>query len=582
MRGTYMNCRVPLGKVEPTIASMLRKRASDFGRQVVFRERKADGSYCGLRWAELYSRIRCTGSSLLSMGVKKGDRVAVYSRNTEEMLIWELAVMSIGAISVPIFAGYYPDQVNFILGHSESRVLLVPDAGQFEKVLSTAYQAELMNVVMVRDAGRYAADDPRVVPFDGLMGSPGAASFDRAAAAVRSHDPCLVMYTSGTTGTPKGVVLTQHNILSQQKALSLVWNVGPGDTFLSYLPWHHSFGGLFERFTILASGATLCIDDSYGKDIQRLLHNWMEVRPTHFFSVPKVFRALVTEARLDSEVDLALFHPRLKFVFTAAAPLPAECSDYFAKKGVPVLEGWGLTETSPCVTLTSPDVERIPSIVGRPIPGVEILVTEDHEIFVRGPNVMQGYFKDGARTDQVLDEYGWFHTGDMGEITPVGLKITSRVDGLFKLNNGEMVSSMLVENTLTATGRFVEQAVALGSGKDFIAALVFPNMRNIESWASEKGVGGEIDEDFFLKQEVREAFREEVRHQNEKLGAAYLRVKAIAILPRELSLANGELTPSMKVVRNRVLEQHEDLIRAIYRENGYDSHLEERIVRIGT
>ncbi len=579
MRGTYMNNRIPLGKVEATIGSMLKKRASEWGRHIVLKERKHDGEYFGLRWADFYARIRCVGSALLSMGVRKGDRIAVYSRNTEEMLIWELAVMSVGATSVPIFAGYYPPQVDYILGHAEAEVVLVPDAGQLEKVLQTEAQKRLRKIVLVHDVERYR-EDPRVVAFDDLLEPADASAFEKAALSIRSQDPCLIMYTSGTTGTPKGVVLTQHNILSQQRALSHVWNVGHGDVFLSYLPWHHSFGGLFERFTALASGATLCIDDSYGKDLPRLLHNWKEVRPTHFFSVPKIFQALVTEARLDSETDLALFHPKLKFVFTAAAPLPADCSDYFAKKGVPVLEGWGLTETSPCVTLTSPDMERVPSVVGRPIPGVEVLVTEDREILVRGPNVMKGYFNDPERTAQVLDDYGWFHTGDVGEITPLGLRIICRVDGLFKLNNGEKVSSMMVENALTATSRFIEQAVAVGMGKDFIGALLFPNLRNLRSWAQERQIAGELDAAFFARPDVHQLFRDEVKHQNEKLGAGYLRVKAFTVLPRELTLESGELTPSMKVVRRRVLEQHEDLVKAIYQENGYDTHLDDRITRL--
>jgi len=574
-----MNSRIPLGKMEATIGSMLRKRATEFSRSVVLKERKSDGEYFGIRWMDFYARIRAVGSSLLGMGVRKGDRVAVYSRNTEEMLIWELAVMSVGAISVPIFAGYYPPQVDYILGHAGAKVLLVPDAAQFAKVLEIDNGKSLERVVLVQDAERFV-DDPRVMAFDDMLHLADSSAFEKAALSIRSQDPCLIMYTSGTTGTPKGVVLTQQNILSQQKALSLIWQVGRGDVFLSYLPWHHSFGGLFERFTALASGATLCIDDSFGKDIPRLIENWKEVRPTHFFSVPKVFQALVTEARLDPETDLALFHPRLKFVFTAAAPLPADCSDYFSKKGVPVLEGWGLTETAPCVTLTSPDMERVPSVVGRPLPGVEVLVTEDREIFVRGPNVMKGYFNDPERTAQAVDDYGWFHTGDLGEITPLGLRIICRVDGLFKLNNGEKVSSMMIENALTATSRFVEQVVTVGMGKDFIGALIFPNLRNLRSWADQQGMEGALDEAFLGRREVRELFRDEVRQQNDKLGAGYLRVKAFAILSQELTLEKGELTPSMKVVRRRVLEQHDDLIKAIYQENGYDTRLDDRIIRL--
>lgn len=579
MRATCMNSKIPLGEVEPTVGSMLKKRAAAFSHQIVFKERKAGGEYRGLKWADIFARIQSVGSSLLAMGVKKGDRVAVYSNNSGEMLVWELAVMGIGALSVPIFAGYYPPQVDFILEHSEAKTILVHDGAQVMTLLDAPHQRRLAKIVLVEDWTDFG-DDERVISFDGLLGARDTTGFEKANLAVRQQDPCLIMYTSGTTGTPKGVVLTHHNLLSQQKALSLIWEVGPGDVFLSYLPWHHSFGGLFERFTALSSGATLALDDSHGKDIGRLLYNWREVKPTHFFSVPKIFQALVTEARLNSDVDLTLSHPRLKFVFTAAAPLPADCFDYFAKKGVPVLEGWGLTETSPCVTLTSPDMERVPSIVGYPIPGVEVLVTEDREILVRGPNVMQGYFKDEEHTAQTLDDCGWFHTGDLGEVTPMGLRIIGRVDGLFKLNNGEKASSMLVENTLKADSRYIEQALAVGMGKDFIGALIFPNMRALRSWADQEGISGKIDGAFFLRPEVRDLFRNEVAEHSARLGAGYLMVKAFSVLAKELSIEAGELTPSMKVIRHRVLDEHQDIVRAIYQEHGYDTALEERIVRL--
>jgi long-subunit acyl-CoA synthetase (AMP-forming) len=579
MRGIYMNSRIPLGAVERTLGAMVKKRAAKLGNRIVFKEREGDGDHCGLRWTDFYARIESLGSSLLAMGVKKGDRIAVYSRNTKEMLLWELAVMSMGAISVPVFSGYYPSQLNYILEHSRAKTIMVPDKVQMEKLLQTGYEKKLDRIVLVQDLKAFQ-QDARVVSFDDLLEASDTTPFQKAARSVRAHDPCIIMYTSGTTGLPKGVVLTHRNILSQQKALSRLWTVGPGDVFLSYLPWHHSFGGLFERFTAIASGATLCIDDSLGKDIPRLIANWQELSPTHFFSVPKILQALVAEARRDSDVEMVIFHDRLRFVFTAAAPLPSDCSDYFAKKGIPVLEGWGLTETSPCVTLTSPDMDRVPSIVGRPLPGVEVLVTEDREILVRGPNVMAGYYKDDERTNHAIDEYGWFHTGDLGEITPMGLKIICRLDGLFKLSNGEKVSSMLVENTLTATSRFIEQAVAVGMGKEFIGALIFPNIRNLESWAKENGKATPLDGGFFKSAEVRSLFREEVAAQNEKLGANYLKVKAFAVLPRELTLERGELTPSMKVVRSRVLEQHEDVVKALFQDNGYDTSLEERIIRL--
>ena len=577
-RESYAQCSIPLGEVEPTVGAMLEKRAVQFHSHVVFKERKADGHYHGLEWGEFYRRVRNLGSSLLSLGVKKGEPIAVYSANNEEMLLWELAVMSIGAISVPIFSGYPPAQLSYVLQHCAARMILIPDSRQLEQFYKASCADRLRTIVLARGMG--PAEDRRVIAFNDLLRAPSGDAFDAAVGARHPHDPCLIMYTSGTTGDPKGVVLTHRNILSQQKALSLVWDVGPGDVFLSYLPWHHSFGGLFERFTALASGATLCVDDGLGRDLGRLVHNWKEIQPTLFFSVPKIFQALVREARRDAEVDRCLFHRSLRFVFTAAAPLPTACADYFAQKGVEVLEGWGLTETSPCVTMTRPGVERVPSVVGQPIPGVEMRVSEDRELFVRGPNVMQGYYRDKEGTEQAIDAQGWFRTGDLGELTPPGLRLICRRDGLFKLTNGEKVPSMMVENSLVSTSHYVDHALAVGTGKAYVAALLFPNVRNLQSWAVENGLHGELEDHFFHRPEVLDLFREEVEEQNLRLGPGYLRVKAFAVVPQELTLERGELTPSMKVCRCRVLEQCEDLVKAIYHEGYSDPYLENRIVRL--
>ncbi|MBI6546289.1 MAG: hypothetical protein HY692_05810, partial [Cyanobacteria bacterium NC_groundwater_1444_Ag_S-0.65um_54_12] len=179
-----------------------------------------------------------------------------------------------------------------------------------------------------------------------------------------------------------------------------------------------------------------------------------------------------------------------------------------------------------------------------------------------------------------IDDYGWFHTGDLGEVTALGLRIICRVDGLFKLTNGEKVSSLLIENTLTGTSRFIEQAVIIGAGREFIAALIFPNFRNLRSWASEQGKGYESLAEMLATSELRELFAQEVERQNAKLAASYCRVRAVAVVPKELTIESGELTPSLKVVRSRILEQYEDLVAAIYQQNGYDRKLESSIIRL--
>jgi long-subunit acyl-CoA synthetase (AMP-forming) len=384
-------------------------------------------------------------------------------------------------------------------------------------------------------------------------------------ARVRPHDVCFIQYTSGTTGKPKGVMLTHRNIMSQRKGMSQVWKIPYRSRFLSYLPWHHSFGGLFERFAALYHGATIYLEDSFGKDINRLIQNWRAVRPTQFFSVPKVYIALVTEARADPEVHATVFHPELKFVFTAAAPLPKECAAYFSAQNVPVVEGWGLTETSPLVTFTPFGVPRSAACVGEPIAGCEILIGECDEILVRGPNLMKGYFRDEERTAEVIDELGWFHTGDLGELCADGLRMICRIDGLFKLTNGEKVSSMMVENAVTLTSQWIQHALAVGSGEDFVAALIFPNFRNLERWAKSQGRELPTGEALARDKSVQELVATEITSNMADFQPKYMRVGAFTIIPKELSIEDGEITPSMKVIRHEVLAKYQEWWEAIYR-----------------
>ncbi|MBM3266352.1 MAG: AMP-binding protein [Candidatus Sericytochromatia bacterium] len=576
---THLRSPLPLGPMEPSLGAMLADRARRWPDRTAYQERGAAGAFVPLAWPDLHDRIRRAGSWLLSAGVGKGDRVATLSRNSADMLVWELAIMSCGALSVPIFARYGPDQIAYLLEHSGARMLLVGDELQLERAREARAPRLLDALVLSGPAAGANAGGTGALTFDEVLAHPVDPAFDEAVRGLGPQEPCLVMYTSGTTGQPKGVVLVHGNILSQQKALEALWRIAPGDVFLSYLPWHHSFGGLFERFTALAQGATLSLDDSEGRDIPRLVANWREIMPTHFFSVPKVYQALVTECRLNPEVEGTVFHPGLKFVFTAAAPLPKDCSDYFARKGIPVLEGWGLTETSPCVTLTSPDGVRVPGIVGMPLPGVEVRIAEEREIHVRGPNVMRGYFHDPERTARVLGEDGWLRTGDLGEVTEGGLRIICRLDGVFKLSNGEKVPSAQVEAALTATSRFIEQAVVLGAGHDYVGALVFPNVRNLTAWAREHGLADLPLADLLAEPAVASLFATEVDERNATLEPGYLRVRAFSVVPHELSIEAGELTPSLKVVRSRVAELQRPLVEAIYAEDG-DPDLQCRVVRL--
>lgn len=555
MRGT-LRCDVKLGRYPASVGAMLLDRRRRLAERPALSEKTLAGERT-LRWSELYGRVAQAGESLLRLGFRKGEVAAVYSRNRGDMLVYELAAMSVGGVACPIFAGYPAEPLDYILGHSGARFLAVSDEARLLRALSTP-AARGLERVFVMDP--FAADasgkrGPRLSPFSELEGSGPTPAFERASRGIRAADPALLMYTSGTSGRPKGVLLCHRNILSQRRAIELLWKLEPGGRVLSYLPWHHSFGGIFELFGALYSGAHLTLDDSYGKDIRVLIENFRRVKPTMYFSVPRIHQALVEESRRSREAEREIFHPELRFVFTAAAALPKHVADAYEAKGVPVVEGWGLTETSPCVTVTRFGEERKPGLVGLPIPGVAVRIAEDGEILVKGPNVMLGYYKDPERTAESFTPDGWLRTGDYGELGEKGLVLKCRLDGKFKLSNGEMVISQAVENALAASP-LVQFAVVVGSGRDYVGALVFANRPALAEASRRRG----LDPDALLNEELRSA--------SQAIEEPYARPKAAIVANGEPGLENGQLTPSMKLVRSKILKDYAAEIEALYAPDG--------------
>jgi long-subunit acyl-CoA synthetase (AMP-forming) len=338
--------------------------------------------------------------------------------------------------------------------------------------------------------------------------------------------------------------------------------------FLSYLPWHHVFGGLFERMMALWNGALLVLDDSRGRDLDKLLANFREVKPTVYFSVPRVYQALVARARADDKVRESILHPGLRFVFTAAAPLPAPAYRFFEEAGVPVHEGWGLTESSPCATLTRRGEPRESGVAGWPLPGTAVRLDPvdqadslQAEIAVRGPQVMRGYRNAPKDTERVLRD-GWLRTGDLGEWTRNGLRVRGRLDGVFKLENGEKVSSAIVEGRLLASTPLLEQAVVLGDGQPFTTALCWISLAAARSWAEANGFTIEGSEVASLP-ELRRALTEALQAANALAPLPYERVRRVALVTAPLSTESGELTPTQKIVRSVVMRRHAPLIESL-------------------
>ena len=561
--------------VIPNIAQLLQRNVKKFSDKIVFREKK-NGHYESITWTDFYDNIARIAANLHLSGFQPGDKMVLFSRNRLEMLELELALMAMGGIAVPIFANFKKETAELLIRHSDAAYLAISGKQQLENI---SPDIDLKAIYVFDDITDEAF--PNLLPFKTLL----ADNIGKESYLDAEIDPdwiCLNMYTSGTMGTPKCVQLTHKNILSQQAALDVIWDINENDRFLSYLPWHHSFGGIFELFTALYNGAAYALESGYGKYPKMIMENWELIRPTVFFSVPKVYAALVDLTRGNKQAEELFFNSGLKFIFTAAAPLPEKLSDEFEKRGIPVIEGWGLTETSPCCTLTDPAHKRQPGVVGMPLPGVSVRIAADDEIQVKGPNVMVEYYNNDEANKDIFTKDGWYRTGDVGAITESGLKLISRKDRIFKLSNGEKVIPTDLEKLIEKKCHYISFAVVAGSGREYPVALIFPNKKlldhpdyevtPLEGCYCPRNLG-----------ELSRCLHGCLNDANCGIGQKFSKVKAAVIIDDELSLDKNTLTPSMKVAQKKVLDVYKGHLENLYgglhrlKEDVYVIKLDERV-----
>lgn len=547
---------VRLGNVVPNIATMLKNNAGQFSDNIVFQE-KTSGKFSGISWVDFYNNIENIAYNLKLHGFGRGDKVVFYSRNRIEMLQMELAVMASGGISVPIFANFIEETADLLIRHSGAKFIATAGATQLSRLKTDLPVKHIFVFDDVTDS-RFS----NLSAYHTLLQAKPVKGSDLLTDAIET-DICLNMYTSGTMSTPKCVQLSHQNILSQQAALKQLWNIDENDRFLSYLPWHHSFGGIFEKFCALYHGATISLESSYGRDANEIFENWRQVKPTVFFSIPKVYQELVNLTKSSTEAENLFFHSGLKFIFTAAAPLPEMLSNEFEKRQIPVIEGWGLTETSPCCTLTDPREKRETGVVGKPIPGVEIRLDGDNEIQVKGPNVMCGYYDNEEANKNIFTEDGWFRTGDIGEFTASGLKLIARKDRIFKLSNGEKVIPTDIEKLIEKKCHYISFAVVAGGGEEYPVALLFPNREMLHN----PNYDLSPMEGCFCPRsldELGKCLHGCLHDANCGIGQKFAKVKSATIVDDSLSIENNTLTPSMKVAPNNVVKAYKAQIENMY------------------
>jgi long-chain acyl-CoA synthetase len=571
------------------------------------------GELVGFSSKELFERIRDVSLGLGALGVERGDRVAIVAESRPEWLIGDLAILTLGAVTVPIYPTLSAAQARYILHDSAARAALVSTRLQLDKVQEVRHQLPALEAVIVMDAPA-ATGSPSVMSFDALAarghrqmtGEWGSAkAYKDRSKQVGPDDLATIIYTSGTTGEPKGVMLTHGNLVSNLKAGAVVLSVSQDDVALSFLPLSHAF----ERtvaYIYLLCGVTIHFAESFdtiGRDIGA-------VRPTILTGVPRVyeklharivekgqsapgikgslFRWAVNVAMAAGRAELRGQSPglltslqaaladrlvfakirdglggRIRYLVSGSAPLPIVIAEFFRGVGLPIIEGYGLTETAPILTVNPPEAPRA-GTVGKALPGVELRIADDGEILARGPNVMPGYYNKPAATADVLRD-GWFHTGDIGAIDAEGyLRITDRKKDLLVTSGGKKIAPQPIEAVLKRSP-LVAEVVLLGDRRRYAAALIVPDFAALDRRLKDLGRPTAAREELVKRPDVLALYQEIVDGLNRELSQ-FERIKKFAVLPAEFSIESGELTPTLKVKRKVVEERWRETIEEMYGE----------------
>ncbi len=563
---------------------------------------KAGGSWRKMSTQDFLRSVVALSHALREFGIAKGDRVAIFSENRPEWHISDFAVLGLGAIIVPIYQTESVERAKFLLEDSAARICFVSGAAQFDKVAAVwPGLPTLEKVVAFAPVG-----DARVVAWQSVAGRnvhpQEMEDFERAARAVGPNDVASLIYTSGTTGAPKGVLLTQHNFASNVLAVQVLGFSRP-DVALSMLPLCHVYERM-NAYCYLVYGVPL----AYAESIEAVPQNLLEVRPTVMATVPRFFEkfyARIQEQRakhsplkrelFDWAVEVgrktlpyrlrgqpvpgglawrqrlaawlvyrkiqARLGGRMRLLISGGGPLSRELNEFLQALHVPIYEGYGLTETSPVVAVNAPGRSKI-GTVGKPIPGVEVRIAEDGEILTRGPHVMKAYYKREQETRAAMAN-GWFHTGDIGFLDEEGyLVITDRKRDVLKTSGGKMIAPQAIENRLKASP-YIQNAVVVGDGRKYASALVVPNFATLEQFAHDQGINPDSREALIAHPAVKKLFEEEVGKVNTHL-AQFERIKRFAVLSRDFSFSDGELTYTEKVRRRQIEEKYRVLIDSLY------------------
>jgi long-chain acyl-CoA synthetase len=578
-----------------TMADMLPLAAAAHGDAPALRQ-KVDGEWVDISFAELGETAREVTLGLCDLGIQRGDRVSILAHTRPEWTYANFGILSSGAASVSIYQTNSAEECHYVLNHSESRAVFVEDAEQLAKVREVQGDLPNLEFIIVFDPAEDMGDAISLDELRERGRGRDASEFDERLAAVELDDACVFIYTSGTTGPPKGVILTHRNYRNVTTMSASQGILQAGDASYLFLPLAHAFA-LLIQFISVDLGSTIAY---WEKDPTKIVPNLQEVKPSYFPSVPRIFEKIYTMAtssatdkeQLKAAVDLglkvrqmqtageevpaelqsafdqaeealyknvrAIFGGNIRQCVTGAAPIAHEILEFFYACGVPVLEGYGMTETSTVATVNTLDAFRFGS-VGKPIPGQEIKIAEDGEVLLKGPNIFKGYYKNEKATNETLEDE-WLHTGDLGSIDEDGfLFITGRKKDIIITAGGKNITPANLENGLKQN-RWISQAVVIGDRRPYLVALITLDPEEAPAFAEEHGLSVE---ELPESEAMRAVVQEQVDEVNGKVGPVE-QIKKFKILDHDLSQETGELTPTLKVKRNVVNEKFAADVDAIY------------------
>jgi long-chain acyl-CoA synthetase len=566
---------------------------------------KRQGKYVPISTDEFSRTVRYFSLGLKDLGLHPGDKLIILSENRPEWMMTDLANLCLGGITVPIYTSLVPEQIKYIINNSDAKIVLYSNAELGSKM--EAVKDELPKVTHLITLESQAPEG--IMTFDQVLErgekihAENPDLFERAASEVKPDDVASIIYTSGTTGIPKGVMLTHRNFVSNVISATDVIDFTHEDVVLSFLPLSHSFERMVT-FCYLYKGCSI----AYAESIDTVAQNLLEVRPQIMVSVPRVFEKIYAKVmdnvlsspplkrkiffwatkvgraygqkRLNGdpvskslEWRRTIAHKlvfskiiektggRVKFFVSGAAPLSKDIAELFYAMGLVVLEGYGLTESAPVISVNR--LEKIKfGTVGPPIPGVKVKIAEDGEILARGPNIMKGYYKMEEETREAVKD-GWLYTGDIGYLDEDGfLVISDRKKDIIVTAGGKNIAPQPIENLLK-TNMYISNAMVLGDKRKFMSALIIPNFEKLEEYARFNNISYEDRKDLVKNELIIKFLEAEIDRTTPHL-ASYEKIKKIALLDREFEIEEGEITPTLKVKRNIIEEKYKDVIRSLY------------------